>query len=41
MDSALQAYALQRIISKLGFDCELIDYIINEKKGLCVFIAHE
>ena len=25
--SALQAYALQRIISKLGFDCELIDYI--------------
>lgn len=25
--SALQAYALQRVIEKLGYDCEIIDYI--------------
>ena len=25
--SALQAYALQRVIEKLGYDCEIIDYV--------------
>ena len=31
--SALQAYALQRVIEKLGYDCEIIDYVYPNKYG--------
>ena len=29
--SALQAYALQESIKKLGYDCEIIDYIRTDE----------
>lgn len=31
--SALQAYALQRMVSGLGYDCELIDYSATDKSS--------
>lgn len=41
MGAVLQAYALQQFIIKLGLECEIIDFIPNNRKGFRYFFPIE